>query len=41
LLCGSENWGAKSKEKPTPTAAEKKLMRKTAKYTRRDHKTNA
>jgi hypothetical protein len=40
LLYGSETWTVKSKDKSRLTAAEMKFMRKTAKYTWRDHKTN-
>jgi hypothetical protein len=41
LLYGSETWTVKSKDKSRLTAAEIRFMRKTAKYTWRDHKTNA
>jgi hypothetical protein len=40
LLYGSETWTVKSKDKSRLTAAEMKFKRKTARYTRRDHKTN-
>jgi hypothetical protein len=40
LLHGSETWTGKSKDKSRLTAAEMRFMRKTAKYTRRDHKIN-
>jgi uncharacterized protein involved in propanediol utilization len=40
LLYGSETLTVKSKEKSRLTAAEMKFMRKTARYTLRDHKTN-
>jgi hypothetical protein len=40
LLYGSENWRAKSKYKSRLIAAEMRFMRKTAKYTWSDHKTN-
>jgi Tfp pilus assembly protein PilZ len=40
LLYGSENWTVISKDKSRLTAAEMKFMRKTAKYTWRDHRTN-
>jgi hypothetical protein len=40
LLQGSETWTVKSKDKSILTAAEMKFMRKTAKYTWRDHKNN-
>jgi hypothetical protein len=40
LLCGSETWTVKSKYKSRLTAAEMRFVRKTAKYTWRDHKTN-
>jgi hypothetical protein len=40
LLYDRENWTVKSKDKSRLKAAEMKFMRQTAKYTRRDHKTN-
>jgi hypothetical protein len=40
LLYDSENWTVKAKDKSRLTAAEMKLMRKTANYTWRDHKSN-
>jgi hypothetical protein len=40
LLCGSEAWTLKERDKPRITAAEMKLMSKTAKYTWQDHKRN-
>jgi hypothetical protein len=40
LLDGSDNWTVKSKDKYRLTAAEMRFMRKTAKYTWSDHKTN-
>jgi hypothetical protein len=40
LLYGSETWTGKSKDKSRLTAAKMRFMRKTAKYTWRDHKTN-
>jgi hypothetical protein len=40
LLYGSETWTLKSKDKSRLTAAEMRFMRKTEKYTWRDHKTN-
>jgi hypothetical protein len=40
-LYGSETWTVKSQDKCRLTAAEMKFMRKTAKYTWRDRKTNA
>jgi hypothetical protein len=40
LLRGSETWTVKSKDKSRPTAVEMRLVRKTAKCTWRDHKTN-
>jgi hypothetical protein len=39
-LYGSETWAVTSKDKSRLTAAEMRFMRKAAKYTRRDHKTN-
>jgi hypothetical protein len=38
VLLNSENWTVRSKYKSRLTAAEMKFMRKTAKYTWRDHK---
>jgi hypothetical protein len=40
LLYGSETWTVKSKDKSRQTAAEIRSMRKTAKCTWTDHKTN-
>jgi hypothetical protein len=40
LLYGSETWTVKSKDKSRLTAVEIRFMRKTLKYTWRDHKTN-
>jgi hypothetical protein len=40
LLYGSKKWALKSKDKSRLTAAEMRFMRKTEKYTWRDHKTN-
>jgi hypothetical protein len=40
LLYGSETWTVKSKEKSRLTAAQIRFVRKTAKYTLRDHNTN-
>jgi hypothetical protein len=40
LLYGSETWTVKSRDKSRLAAAEMRIMRKTAKCTWRDHKTN-
>jgi Tfp pilus assembly protein PilZ len=40
LPYGSETWTVNSKDKSRLTAAEMRFMRKTAKYTWRDHKIN-
>jgi hypothetical protein len=40
LLYGSETWTLREQDKSRITAAEMKFMRKTAKYTWQDHKTN-
>jgi hypothetical protein len=40
LLYGSETWTVKSEDKSELTTAEMRFMRKTAKYTWKDHKTN-
>jgi hypothetical protein len=40
LLYGSEAWTLKEQDKSRITAAEMKLLRKTAKYTWQDHKQN-
>jgi hypothetical protein len=40
LLYGSETWTVKSKHRSRLIAAEMRFVRKTAKYTWRDHKTN-
>jgi hypothetical protein len=40
LLYGSETWTLREQDKSRITAAEIKFMRKTAKYTRQDHKRN-
>jgi hypothetical protein len=40
LLCGSETWTVKSKDRCRPATAEMRFMRDTAKYTWRDHRTN-
>jgi hypothetical protein len=40
LLYGRETWTVKSKDKSILTAVEMRFMRKTVKYTWRDHKTN-
>jgi hypothetical protein len=40
LLYTSETWTVKSKDKSRLTGAEMRFIRKTAKYTWRDHKSN-
>jgi hypothetical protein len=40
LLYGIENWTLKEQDKSLITAAEIKLLRKAAKYTLFDHRTN-